>query len=371
MNCNTNISKNDNEYKNLPLGSVKKISGTENFITETEGERSSLLTTYKEVVDINLKNTLFYGLTAHDYKLTKLKIARQKTFLAFSHIYDKVSNKYISLKDIVISANHNPKRYHGEVQNRLNSIVQIAEGNNLKPLFITLTLDSEYHITKGVYKIINGKKTKVSTIANPKYNKVTPRESVKVLTKMFAKLRQDRSLKELTKDERIFYRVNEPHKDGTPHTHILLYVPEDRIQRVVQAFNRLYNKKGNQIVVDIKDGAGYIMKYINKTLPLSKEHKLTQKDKYLNTWYSKHRIIRFNSSKTLAPLSLYRLLYRQYSLIALTKRHREKHLKVYLSMDNLNKVMEIFDGDEQIYMRNENYEFCRLNCVDYLNVLKN
>ncbi|MGB6328906.1 MAG: hypothetical protein WBF48_08250 [Halarcobacter sp.] len=61
------------------------------------------------------------------------------------------------------------------------------------------------------------------------------------------------------------------------------------------------------------------MKYINKTLPLSKKNKLSEQDKYLNAWYSKHKINRFNSSRTLAPISLYRLLFRRYSLIELTK----------------------------------------------------
>ena len=119
---------------------------------------------------------------------------------------------------------------------------------------------------------------------------------------MFAKLRQERSLKELTKDERIYFRVNEPHKNGTPHTHILLFVPEHRINRVVTAFKRLFDINANDIQTDIRNATSYVMKYINKTLPLSKKENLTTNDKYLNAWYSKHRIIRFNCSRTLAPL---------------------------------------------------------------------
>lgn len=171
---------------------------------------------------------------------------------------------------------------------------------------------------------------------------------------MFARLRQDRSLKELSKDERIYFRVNEPHKDGTPHTHILLHIPKNRIEKVVKAFNRLFNPKTNKIETNINNSTAYIMKYINKILPLSKQENLSQKDQYMNAWYSKNRIIRFNSSRTLAPLNIYRLLHNRYSLKTLTKSLRENELTVFVSTQNPNKILEILDGDELIYSTNIN-----------------
>lgn len=190
----------------------------------------SSLTTYKEDVDIHKKHRI-YGLTLYDYKQVQEKIKKQNSFLEYNYIFDKISSTKIPLKDLVISANHNPNRYHALIQNRINTLNAEAKEKDLKPIFMTLTLPSEYH------KYKTDKKTK-ALISNSKYNWLTPRESVKILTEMFAKLRQDRSLKELTKDERIYFRVNEPHKNGTPHTHILLFVPEHRINRVVIAFKR-------------------------------------------------------------------------------------------------------------------------------------
>jgi hypothetical protein len=198
------------------------------------------------------------------------------------------------------------------------------------------------------------KKTK-TLIPNPKYNHVTPKEAVKHLTKMFSRLRHDRSLKELSKDERIYFRVNEPHKNGTPHTHVLLFVPKSSIDRVVTAFKRLFDNKANDIQTDIKNATSYVMKYINKTLPLSKKENLSTKDKYLNAWYCKHRIVRFNCSKTLAPLSLYRLLHEKFNLKELTTLVKKKSLAIYVLQTNRNKIMEIFFGDELIYQRSENY----------------
>lgn len=299
-------------------------------------------------MDIPPKKQSYFGLTSYDYTLVQEKLKRQNTFLEYNYIHDKISNTKIPLKTLVISANHNPNRYYSEIQNRINTLVREAEDKNLIPIFITLTLPSEYH------KMKTCKKTK-KLIPNPKYNYTTPREAVKKLTRMFSKLRHDRSLKELSKEERIYYRVNEPHKDGTPHTHMLLYVPENRVNRVVTAFKRLYSTKANDIQTDIRNASAYIMKYINKTLPLSKKEGLTKKDKYLNAWYSKHRIIRFNSSRTLAPLKLYRLLYTRYNLRELTKLIKTKSLKIFVPIDNLQKIMEVFDGDELVYRRSDNF----------------
>ncbi|MGB3962324.1 MAG: hypothetical protein WBK95_08830, partial [Sulfurimonas sp.] len=151
-----------------------------------------------------------------------------------------------------------------------------------------------------------------------------------------------------------YYRVNEPHKDGTPHAHILLFIPADRIERVEKAFNHLYFSKSNKFVKDIENAKSYIMKYINKTLPKSKEQ-LTQDDEYLNTWYIKHRINRFCSSRSTAPMYLHRLLNHRFTLYALTQIKKGNSLKVLVTLDT-EKIMEIWDDNELLYMRNENFE---------------
>lgn len=117
----------------------------------------------------------------------------------------------------------------------------------------------------------------------------------------------------------------------------------------MHAFKRLFDNKANDIQTNIENATSYIMKYINKTLPLSK------KDKYLNAWYCKHRIIRFNCSRTLAPLSLYRLLHEKFNLKELTYLVRKKSLAIFVLQTNRDKIMEIFNGDELIYKRSENY----------------
>ena len=137
-----------------------------------------------------------------------------------------------------------------------------------------------------------------------------------------------------------------------------MFIPSDRIDRVMTAYKRLFFSKANKIekiTNDVRNSVAYTMKYVNKVLPLSKKKVLSEKEQYLNAWYSKHSIVRFNSSRTLAPLNLYRLLHTRYSMFALTKLVNEKALKIWQAIDT-NKIMEILDGDEIIYSRNDSYD---------------
>lgn len=306
------------------------------------------LTNYKKDVDILKK----YGVSKSDLVSVKLKIQKQEDFLKYSYIKDKITGNTFALKECIVSSNHNPQRYYAEIQNRIDTLQREAQNANLTPVFLTITLPSEFHAMK------EHKKTK-QLIQNPKYNRIEPREATKVLTKMWAKLRQDRSLKELSKNQRMYYRVNEPHKDGTPHAHILLFIPADRIEKVEKAFNRLYFSKSNKFVKDILNAKSYIMKYINKTLPKSKEH-ITQDDEYLNAWYIKNRVNRFCSSRSTAPLYLHRLLNHRFTLYALTQIKKGNSLKVLVTLDS-KKIMEIWDDNELLYMRNENIEVHTIN----------
>ena len=326
-----------------------RIGGERDFCAQAQNISSApILTTYKKDVDIYYNPIQHYGLTQSDYKLVEQKLVKQRTYLKSHFVYHVLARKRIPLEELVVSANHNSDRYYALIQNRINTLTQEAKDKNLFPVFMTITLPSEYHKMK-----FNNRTKKL--IPNPKYSYITPRESVKVLTKMFAKLRHDRSLKELSRDERIYFRVNEPHKNGTPHTHVLLFLPKERVERVVTAFKRLFNSKANDIQTNINNATAYVMKYINKTLPLSKKANLSEKEKYLNAWYSRHRITRFNSSKTLAPLKLYRLLYEKYTLGQLTKLVHTKKLKIFVPIDDMQKIIEVFDGDELVYRRSDNF----------------
>jgi hypothetical protein len=364
---------NHKDYSALALRDVVEVP----HLAESNNSTYAVgtLTNYKRVVDKDevqefqeRHKIVHYGLSKYDLETTQEKLKKQKHFLEYSFLYDRINQTRIPLADIMISANHSPNRYYSEIQNRVNTLTTLAKQRELKPLFMTITLPSEYH----KFKTLHRRGVKDKLVANSKYNSTTPKDAVKELTKMFARLRQDRSLKDgLFKENRIYFRVNEPHKDGTPHTHILMFVPEDRVERVKKAFYRLFDNRGNDIQSDIENATSYVMKYINKTLPLSKSENLSEKDKYLNAWYSKNRVIRFNSSKTLAPLTIYRLLHKRYSLYALTKLIAEEHFKIHVTFDT-NKIMEIIDEwGETVYERGSNFDVVKAGSPFRGNYLKN
>lgn len=370
MNCTKNTHK-VYSAEEMALG----ISYSHPAKKDSESCAVGTLTNYKRDVDKDMTSYLkeqhkivHYGLSNNDLENVDAKLKKQKQFLDFSFIYDRINQTKIPLSDIFISANHSPNRYYSEIQNRVNTLSTLAKERGLKALFMTLTLPSEYH----PYRTLTRRGISNKLIPNPNYNGTTPKDAVKVLTRMFAKLRHDRALKDgLSKDNRIYFRVNEPHKSGVPHTHILMFVPPHRVARVKKAFKRLFDTKANDIQDDIQNSTAYVMKYINKTLPLSKQDKLSEKDKYLNAWYSHNRVIRFHSSRTLAPLDIYRLVHNRFSLFALTKLLNENHLSVYVTHDTA-KVMEIVDewGDV-IYSRGSNYDVIKIGDTQKGNYFSN
>lgn len=305
------------------------------------------LTIYKEFVDISK----YYGINASQLSSVSLRLEKQKQFLETTYLQNYHTDIKTSLKDVVISPNHNPQRYLAQINNRINTLEREAKQNGLKAVFLTITLPSEFHPMK--------QNKAGMLISNKKFNGVEPKEAVKFLTKMFTRLRHDRSLKELTKSQRIYYRVNEPHKDGTPHTHILLFLPPDRIQRVEQAFKRLFNTKTNKFEKDIRSATAYVMKYINKVLPSSKE-RVSEKEAYLNAWYSHHCIYRFSASRSLAPMYLYKMLYNSYSLFELTQVRKSGSLTLLIPIEG-DKIAEIWNGDDLLYVRDDNFELLSMS----------
>lgn len=274
-----------------------------------------------------------YGLSKNQLDYSEHKIKKQNDFLENTYYQDNISGAIKPLKDFIVSANHNPHRYYALVQNRVNSIMRTANDRNLLPVFMTITLPSKYHKMK---QDKNG-----DLVENPKYDDITtPKEANKILTEKFKLLRNDRSFRKdnVDKNDRIYIRVNEPHKDGTPHTHILLFVPSESISKIVKAFHRLFPQKTNKIETAIKNPVGYMMKYVLKLLPNSKDKQITLKEKYLNAWYSYHNILRFSASRTLMPLYIYKLIYEKYTLYEATKLYNPMEYKKDLGM----KVYDIY-----------------------------
>jgi len=208
-----------------------------------------------------------YGLTKYQIQKSKEKLLKNKDFMYSNGIH--LDNKIIPFSDFVANSYMNADRYIAELQHRAWSIFDYAKEKKLSNVFITLTLPSHWHPKKTFKnRLIRNKsfagRKYITTIKGYKilnchvkqnFNGLTfepvldfsqtvyfytPRNASVELSEMFKKLRDDRSYRSIEKDDRVYLRVTEPHKDGTPHLHISLFVPADKVDPIVKAVNRLF-----------------------------------------------------------------------------------------------------------------------------------
>ncbi len=238
-----------------------------------------------------------YGITATDIEFINDKIEFQRSYLENFQI--EFGDKSINMLDNTYSANLNPKKYFSEINNRVNTMFQNAKDKGLKPVFVTLTAPTQYH---NKYKDGN--------------LRINPNDTAKSLTQIWNKFTNLKVFQKMKKElghGLVYFRVYEPHKSAVPHLHAMLFIPSTYILDVKKKFKEYFssNKWGaNKKAIDFrytwykeKGGAvAYIMKYITKTFK-DETNISTQHAVY---WYIKHKVRRFLSSRTLAPLSMYR-----------------------------------------------------------------
>ncbi|HHF3507279.1 TPA: replication endonuclease, partial [Haemophilus influenzae] len=177
-------------------------------------------------------------------------------------IIENIDNpeEQVELFDMFLKSSSNPALRRNEMMVRLRGLEEWAEENNNEALFLTLTAPSSFHAGNG----------------NKKWSGVNPRDTQNYLNKVWQKFRALLSKRDIK-----FYgmRVAEPHKDGTPHWHALLYVQAEHKEEVIRLFRQKAleldgNEKGaaeHRCKVEECDktkgsATAYIAKYIAKNI---------------------------------------------------------------------------------------------------------
>jgi len=176
------------------------------------------------------------------------------------------AGQIFNMSELVKGSVANPEVRAGELMTRIRGCEEIADENNHCGLFITNTTPSAFH----AWTVVNGVRRK-----NNKYDGITtPTDAQKWMCKIWSRARAAINRAGI----QIYgFRVAEPHHDGTPHWHMLLWVVDGRENEVVEIIKKYWlaeygEERGadkyrvKSVTMNKGGAAGYIAKYITKNV---------------------------------------------------------------------------------------------------------
>ncbi len=191
---------------------------------------------------------------------------RTREFLKGLELEDEEGNR-ISLIDKYDGSVANPAIRRCELMTRIRGFENICNEMGYVGEFYTLTAPARYHAT-----IKTGHR-------NRKWNGASPADTQRYLCNVWQKVRAKLHREEI----RVFgIRVAEPHHDGTPHWHMLMFMlPEDvdRVRQILRDY--AYQQDSSELTtdkarkarfhaeaIDPEKGSatGYVAKYISKNI---------------------------------------------------------------------------------------------------------
>lgn len=166
-----------------------------------------------------------------------------------------------TLADLAAKGMGNKTLRRGELMLRIRGFEEVADTMRHVGMFWTITCPSKYHSVGGT---------------NKKYNGATPREAQAYLADAWKRIRSALHRRGI---QPYGFRIAEPHTDGCPHWHMLLFVaPEHQamMEAVITTYAMLEDgdedgATENRVkLVRIEAGrgtaAGYIAKYVSKNI---------------------------------------------------------------------------------------------------------
>lgn len=277
-----------------------------------------------------------YGLTPHDLKYCREKIDGQKSYLSNNH-FATSTGQVKSLLDVSFSANIS-ERYYSQLSNKINTMSDLAKSQNLKPVFLTITLDGFF---RGLLTANYSKWDRQTDIQKTEYLRHIPNNDVhgflrdkissrmkftikdcyNVLAFQWMNYSKAYAFKKIKKDGKqfIYLKAAEPHKDGVPHFHVLVWIPKEYFESFKKDFERYFPAPQNHKPIQdgnegdtkgfqtaIHNPVGYIMKYATKSFM---DLRTGEDMNYLQSWYIKHKIRRITTSHSTIPQWVYQKVF--------------------------------------------------------------
>ncbi|WP_394229097.1 replication endonuclease [Shewanella colwelliana] len=159
----------------------------------------------------------------------------------------------------------NPAIRKAELMVRIRGFEDYSNNMGYSAVFLTMTTPSKYH-----------RSYSKSGDENPNWNGATPLDGQNYLNRTFQRIRASLNRDKITP---FGFRTAEPHHDGTPHWHLLLFTPKEQQAKLVQTFQDYclqedgeeYGAKERRLKVEYIDpnkgsATGYIAKYVTKAI---------------------------------------------------------------------------------------------------------
>ena len=277
----------------------------------------------------NLKKELF---------LYSIKKEKQQ----INYLKNQQSLKNVNTGEVLnlkYSFDYKQKEYIKTTEQKVNALVSLAITQNLKPIFITLTVPSEFHPFKTIKNGVN--------VLNKNYKFIKLDDSIieayqklKTIYRTFYK-----RLKNYNKN--IYYiKIIEPHKSLIPHMHILLFVEKEQQQNTKKLFLKIYKEYKLQRVDydesilndNLKNAVGYIMKYVLKTLNSNDEFF----KRWIDGWRKKYKIRACEMSNLPISIEIYKKIY--YNLPSELKLSIKKEIE-----SNNQSLFEYFIQNTEVH----------------------
>lgn len=248
-------------------------------------------------------------------------LEQKKRNAEFFKKFDLINNEgdRIALADMVYGSVANPAIRRAELMVRMRGFEDMANEEQLAGEFYTITAPSRYHAVHSGGGFVS------------QWNGCNPQDTQKYLCGVWAKVRAALSRAKI----HVFgFRVVEPHHDGTPHWHMLLFMrPHDveAVRDIMCYYARLEDSEELQTPNALKarfhvepidpakgSATGYIAKYISKNIDgyaLDGEkddetgENLRDMAKAVSAWASRWRIRQFQQIGG-APVTVWRELRR-------------------------------------------------------------
>ncbi|MCK6652303.1 replication endonuclease [Enterobacter roggenkampii] len=192
-------------------------------------------------------------------------------YLKSCELENKVTGERIDLISKVMGSISNPEIRRMELMNTIAGIERYAASVGDVGMFITLTTPSKYHPTRQV-----GKGENKTVQLNHGWNETafTPKDGQRYLCRIWSLMRTAFKDNDL---EVYGMRVVEPHHDGTPHWHMMLFCKPGQRKAINEIMRRYALKEDGHEKGAAKQrfesrhlnqggAAGYIAKYIAKNI---------------------------------------------------------------------------------------------------------